>query len=74
MAWTRRRQHDGTADPEIKRKTIGKLFIDMFETEAKKRGGAEIADGRSRSRKPRATACQATYAGAADVSGQIPDR
>ena len=27
---------DGVEDPEIKRKTIGKLFIDVFEAEAKK--------------------------------------
>src|SRR5277367_926190 len=27
---------DGVDDPEIKRKTIGKLFIDVFEAEAKK--------------------------------------
>ncbi|MEM0899631.1 MAG: glutamine-hydrolyzing GMP synthase [Pseudomonadota bacterium] len=33
---------DGEADPETKRKTIGKLFIDVFETEAKKLGGAEF--------------------------------
>ncbi len=32
----------GVEDPEIKRKTIGKLFIDVFETEAKKLGGAEF--------------------------------
>src|SRR6202035_4363340 len=32
----------GVADPEIKRKTIGKLFIDVFEVEAKKIGGAEF--------------------------------
>jgi GMP synthase (glutamine-hydrolysing) len=32
----------GTTDPEIKRKTIGKLFIDVFEAEAKKIGGAEF--------------------------------
>ncbi|MFL6851934.1 MAG: glutamine-hydrolyzing GMP synthase, partial [Sphingomicrobium sp.] len=30
----------GIADPEAKRKTIGKLFIDVFEAEAKKIGGA----------------------------------
>jgi GMP synthase (glutamine-hydrolysing) len=29
-------------DPEQKRKTIGKLFIDVFEQEAKKLGGAEF--------------------------------
>ena len=28
------------SDPEVKRKTIGKLFIDVFEAEAKKVGGA----------------------------------
>jgi GMP synthase (glutamine-hydrolysing) len=33
---------DGADDPEIKRKTIGKLFIDVFEAEAKKLGGAEF--------------------------------
>ena len=27
---------EGIADPEVKRKTIGKLFIDVFEAEAKK--------------------------------------
>ncbi|MCC0056561.1 MAG: glutamine-hydrolyzing GMP synthase [Rhodobiaceae bacterium] len=31
---------EGEADPEKKRKTIGKLFIDVFEAEAKKIGGA----------------------------------
>ena len=30
----------GVTDPETKRKTIGKLFIDVFEAEAKKAGGA----------------------------------
>jgi GMP synthase (glutamine-hydrolysing) len=30
------------ADPEAKRKTIGGLFIDVFEEEAKKLGGAEF--------------------------------
>ncbi|HRK23859.1 MAG TPA: glutamine-hydrolyzing GMP synthase [Beijerinckiaceae bacterium] len=30
----------GVSDPEVKRKTIGKLFIDVFEAEAKKVGGA----------------------------------
>jgi GMP synthase (glutamine-hydrolysing) len=33
---------DGVTDPETKRKTIGKLFIDVFETEAKKIGGAQF--------------------------------
>jgi GMP synthase (glutamine-hydrolysing) len=32
----------GIDDPEGKRKTIGKLFIDVFEAEAKKLGGAEF--------------------------------
>jgi GMP synthase (glutamine-hydrolysing) len=32
----------GVTDPEVKRKTIGKLFIDVFDTEAKKLGGAEF--------------------------------
>jgi GMP synthase (glutamine-hydrolysing) len=32
----------GEADPERKRKTIGKLFIDVFEEEARKVGGAEF--------------------------------
>lgn len=31
---------DGVTDPEVKRKTIGKLFIDVFEEEARKIGGA----------------------------------
>ncbi len=30
----------GQSDPEVKRKTIGALFIDVFEEEAKKLGGA----------------------------------
>ncbi|MFL6797842.1 MAG: glutamine-hydrolyzing GMP synthase [Xanthobacteraceae bacterium] len=33
---------DGVIDPEQKRKTIGRLFIDVFEDEAKKLGGAEF--------------------------------
>src|ERR1700675_3105814 len=33
---------DGVDDPEAKRKTIGRLFIDVFEAEAKKLGGAEF--------------------------------
>jgi GMP synthase (glutamine-hydrolysing) len=33
---------EGVTDPEIKRKTIGKLFIDVFEAEAKKIGGAQF--------------------------------
>src|SRR3954466_6233438 len=33
---------EGVTDPEVKRKTIGKLFIDVFEAEAKKLGGAEF--------------------------------
>jgi GMP synthase (glutamine-hydrolysing) len=33
---------DGVADPEAKRKTIGRLFIDVFEAEAKKAGGADF--------------------------------
>jgi GMP synthase (glutamine-hydrolysing) len=32
----------GVEDPEQKRKAIGKLFIDVFEAEAKKVGGAEF--------------------------------
>jgi GMP synthase (glutamine-hydrolysing) len=32
----------GVTDPEEKRKTIGRLFIDVFEDEAKKIGGAEF--------------------------------
>ncbi len=32
----------GVTDPEVKRKTIGKLFIDVFEAEAKKIGGAQF--------------------------------
>jgi GMP synthase (glutamine-hydrolysing) len=32
----------GVSDPEVKRKTIGKLFIDVFEAEAKKIGGAKF--------------------------------
>ncbi len=33
---------DGVADPEIKRKTIGGLFIDVFEAESKKLGDVEF--------------------------------
>ena len=33
---------DGVTDPEKKRKTIGKLFIDVFEEEAKTIGGADF--------------------------------
>jgi GMP synthase (glutamine-hydrolysing) len=33
---------EGVEDPEEKRKTIGRLFIDVFEAEAKKLGGAEF--------------------------------
>ncbi|HRK17781.1 MAG TPA: glutamine-hydrolyzing GMP synthase [Hyphomicrobiaceae bacterium] len=32
----------GVSDPETKRKTIGRLFIEVFEAEAKKVGGAEF--------------------------------
>jgi GMP synthase (glutamine-hydrolysing) len=32
----------GVVDPEAKRKTIGRLFIDIFEEEAEKLGGAEF--------------------------------
>jgi GMP synthase (glutamine-hydrolysing) len=32
----------GVTDPEQKRKTIGKLFIDVFEAEANKLGGADF--------------------------------
>ena len=32
----------GVTDPELKRKTIGRLFIDVFDAEAKKIGGAEF--------------------------------
>jgi GMP synthase (glutamine-hydrolysing) len=33
---------EGVSDPEAKRKAIGKLFIDVFEAEAKKIGGAQF--------------------------------
>jgi GMP synthase (glutamine-hydrolysing) len=33
---------EGVEDPEQKRKTIGKLFIDVFDAEAKKIGGADF--------------------------------
>ena len=33
---------DDVADPEVKRKTIGKLFIEVFEEKAKSIGGAEF--------------------------------
>lgn len=33
---------EGESDPEVKRKTIGRLFIEVFEAEAKKIGGADF--------------------------------
>ena len=33
---------EGVTDPESKRKTIGRLFIEVFEAEAKKIGGADF--------------------------------
>src|SRR5215212_8791497 len=33
---------EGVFDPEVKRKTIGRLFIDVFDAEAKKIGGADF--------------------------------
>jgi GMP synthase (glutamine-hydrolysing) len=33
---------EGVSDPEVKRKTIGKLFIDVFQREAAKVGGAKF--------------------------------
>src|ERR1700759_190408 len=33
---------EGVTDPEAKRKTIGRLFIDVFDAEAKKIGGADF--------------------------------
>ncbi|WP_020185086.1 glutamine-hydrolyzing GMP synthase [Methylopila sp. 73B] len=33
---------EGEHDPETKRKTIGRLFVEVFEAEAKKIGGAEF--------------------------------
>ncbi len=37
---------DGVTDPEMKRKTIGRLFIDVFDEEAHKLGGADwLAQG-----------------------------
>jgi GMP synthase (glutamine-hydrolysing) len=33
---------DGVNDPEVKRKTIGRLFIDVFEEKARAVGGAEF--------------------------------
>jgi GMP synthase (glutamine-hydrolysing) len=35
-------QLEGEADPEVKRKTIGRLFIEVFEEEAGKIGGADF--------------------------------
>src|SRR5437667_1358451 len=32
----------GVTDPDVRRKTIGRLFIDVFDAEAKKIGGAEF--------------------------------
>ena len=39
----------GVSDPEQKRKTIGRLFIDVFDAEAKKIGGGGISWRRARS-------------------------
>jgi len=33
---------EGVTDPEAKRKTIGRLFVDVFEEEARKIGGADF--------------------------------
>ncbi len=33
---------EGVSDPELKRKTIGRLFIDVFDEEAKNVGGADF--------------------------------
>src|SRR6516165_4991420 len=33
---------EGITDPELKRKTIGRVFIEVFEAEARKAGGAEF--------------------------------
>ncbi|MFD2237161.1 glutamine-hydrolyzing GMP synthase [Aureimonas populi] len=33
---------EGESDPEVKRKTIGRLFIETFEAEAEKLGGADF--------------------------------
>ncbi len=33
---------EGVSDPEVKRKTIGKLFIDVFDKRSKEVGGAEF--------------------------------
>ncbi|WP_424931182.1 glutamine-hydrolyzing GMP synthase [Amaricoccus macauensis] len=33
---------EGVSDPEVKRKTIGRLFIELFEKHAKELGGAEF--------------------------------
>ncbi len=33
---------EGVEDPEVKRKTIGRLFVETFDQEAKKIGGAEF--------------------------------
>jgi len=33
---------EGVSDPEVKRKTIGRLFIEVFDEEAKKIGGADF--------------------------------
>ncbi|GAN62095.1 glutamine-hydrolyzing GMP synthase [Acetobacter indonesiensis] len=36
------RELEGVTDPEIKRKTIGRLFVEVFEEEATKLGGAQF--------------------------------
>jgi GMP synthase (glutamine-hydrolysing) len=48
------RELQGVTDPEAKRKTIGRLFIDVFEAEAKTIGGAEFPGaGHALSRRDR---------------------
>jgi GMP synthase (glutamine-hydrolysing) len=47
----------GVTDPEVKRKTIGKLFIDVFEEEAKNVGGAKFL-ARARSIPTSSKACR----------------
>ena len=40
----------GVTDPEAKRKTIGRLFVQVFEEEQDKIGGADVLDGPARDR------------------------
>jgi GMP synthase (glutamine-hydrolysing) len=51
---------EGVEDPEAKRKTIGALFIDVFEEEARKVGGGSLAGASSADSAPAQFLAQGT--------------